>query len=202
MKIKFKKIYKKLNRKELNEIINILRSENKSSILAKLSIQNLTKYLHEVVKTKDLELFIVVQKNIVGYAIVAANPKYLLKNFEKFRKDFFIDLLLNLNFLVLFNIAISKLNFDKILISSKNKKLISESLNLNLLAIKKKYQSKGLGKKFLKYIFKASTHKSKYITCETDNRRSNNFYKKRLNFKSIGRRIRFLKLQTILVKKI
>ena len=202
MKTKFRKIYKKLNLRELNDIIFILRTENKSSILAKLSKKNIVKYLHEAVKTKDLELFIVIQKNIIGYAILACNPEYLVKNFEKFKKDFFIDLFLNLNFLVLFNIAISKLNFDKILISGKNKKVISESLNLNLLAIKKKYQSRGLGKKFLKYIFKSSIHRSKYITCETDNERSNNFYKKKLNFKSIGKRIRFLKLQNILAKKL
>jgi|TARA_B100000780_G_C21016437_1_gene407206 predicted acetyltransferase len=202
MKTKFRKIYKKLNLKELNDIIFILRTENKSSILAKLSKKNIVKYLHEAVKTKDLELFIVTQKNIIGYAILACNPEYLLKNFAKFKKDFFIDLFLNLNFLVLFNIVISKLNFDKILISGKNKKVISESLNLNLLAIKRNYQSRGLGKKFLKYIFKSSIHKSKYITCETDNERSNNFYKKKLNFKSIGKRIRFLKLQTVLAKKL
>ena len=52
------------------------------------------------------------------------------------------------------NIVISKLNFDSIMISGFHKKIVLNSLNLNLFGIEKKYQSKGLGKKFLKYIFK------------------------------------------------
>ena len=88
------------------------------------------------------------------------------------------------------------------MISRFYKKIVLNSLNLNLLAIEKRYQSKGLGKKFLKYIFKNSNFKSKYITCEIDNVRSKSFYQKKLDFKNIGKKIRFPKFLDVLSKRL
>ena len=200
--VKFKKINKKLNFSQLKDIISILNSENRTSILSKLSKKNLTRFIQQVIKSNYLELFVVTKRRIIGYAILAKKPDYLLKSFKKFQLEFCFNLFLNFKFLTIFNIFISILNFDKILISDLNKKIISESLNLNLLGINKEYQSRAIGKKFLEYIFKYSIHKSKYVTCETDNIRSNSFYKKKLNFKSIGKKIRFLKNQDVLAKKL
>jgi len=201
-KIKFEKINKQLNFHQLKKLILILKLENQTSILANLSRKNIEKYLQEVVKSKDLELFVVNQKNIIGYAILARKPKFLIHNFEKFKLNFFFDLLFGLKFISLFNIIISKLDFDSIMISRFYKKIVLNSLNLNLLAIEKRYQSKGLGKKFLKYIFKNSNFKSKYITCEIDNVKSKSFYQKKLDFKHIGKKIRFPKFMDVLSKRL
>ena len=86
--------------------------------------------------------------------------------------------------------------------NKKNKILISKSYNLNLLAIRKDYQSKGIGKIFLNYILQTIKKKKAHaITCETNNLKSNQFYKKKLNFKNIGIRLRLLKIMRIMIKK-
>tara|TARA_B100001250_G_scaffold404015_1_gene419334 strand:+ start:653 stop:1264 length:612 start_codon:yes stop_codon:yes gene_type:complete len=200
--IKYKKINKKINNFQLRNLIFILKVENRTSILANLSKKNINKYLQEVVVSKNLELFVIIKKDIIGYALLANKPEYLMRSFERFKLNFFFDLLLNLKFITLFNIFLAKFGFDQATIPVKNKKIFSESLNLNLLGIKKDYQSKGIGKNFLKYIFKYYKFKNKYIVCETDNFRSNRFYKKKLNFKSIGKKIRFPKLMDVLAKKL
>ena len=88
------------------------------------------------------------------------------------------------------------------MISKSNKKIIIDSFNLNLLGIEKKYQSKGLGEKFLKYILKNSKFKSRYITCEADNIRSSSFYQKKLDFKNIGKKVRLPKFMDVLAKRL
>ena len=45
---------------------------------------------------------------------------------------------------------------DIILLNKTNKQLLESNFNLNLLAIKKEYQSKGIGKLFLEEILKKS----------------------------------------------
>ena len=63
-KIKFKNIKKRLKKKDLKELVLIIRSENKSSILSKLNNKNLTIYINEVIEAKQLDLFIVSNKNL------------------------------------------------------------------------------------------------------------------------------------------
>jgi len=150
-----------------------------------------------------LELYIAINTTIIGYAITAKKPEYLIKNFEKMKYFFFLDLLIKLKLLTLTNVVISKLNIDSLFLSKKNDKLVSESYNLNLLAIERKYQSKGIGKKFLSYIINdIKKKKGKFISCETNDKRSNEFYKKKLRFKNIGNKFRFPKLMKIMIKKL
>ena len=148
----FKKIKNRPRVKEIEKIIYILKQENKNSILANLSHKNIINFFSQVVASKELELYIAINTTIIGYAITAKKPEYLIKNFEKMKYFFFLDLLIKLKLLTLTNVVISKLNIDSLFLSKKNDKLVSESYNLNLLAIERKYQSKGIGKKFLSYI--------------------------------------------------
>ena len=87
-------------------------------------------------------------------------------------------------------------------INSRNKEIIKNSLNLNLLAIEKKYQGVGVGTNFLNFIIKKEKKKSKYITCETNDKRSIKFYERKLKFKTIGLKIRVPSFMSILIKKI
>ena len=109
---------------------------------------------------------------------------------------------MNLKFAILFNIVVSKLELDTLFKNHSKRKIFNNSLNLNLLGVEKKYQSKGIGKKFLKFIFKNSRYNSKYITCETGNLRSKKFYQKKFKFKTIGKKIRFPNYMEILAKKL
>ena len=61
-KIKFKTISKPINSSQLNRLIKILKLENQSSILANLSKINIDKYLREVIKSKNLKLFVATKK--------------------------------------------------------------------------------------------------------------------------------------------
>ncbi len=101
----------------------------------------------------------------------------------------------------LLNAIISYFKLDTIFVEKKFKKIIKLNYNLNLLAIEKKFQSKGLGTFFLKNIFK-SIKKSKYITVETVDSAATRFYVLRHNFKLAGNKLRFPKKQSILYKKI
>jgi len=201
-KIKFRKIAHKINLKDLNQIRLILKKENQTSILANLSKLNIYNYFKEVVRSRDFELFVISNQNIIGYALIVKKPKYLIGNFDRFKFQFFFDLLINFKFMSIINIFISKIGLDNLLIKKIKKKILSNSINLNLLAIQKNHQSKGLGKKFLTYIINNTQFESTHISCETDNFRSNKFYVEKLLFKNIGKKIRFPYLMKVLIKKI
>ena len=163
-KIKFKNIKKRLKKKDLKELVLIIRSENKSSILSKLNNKNLTIYINEVIEAKQLDLFIVSNKKIIGYAITSNKPIYLTDNFIKYQYLFLINLILKLKILTILNLIFLKLNIDNLLISKQNRDIFENSLNLNLLAITKDYQSKGLGKKLMEYVIKNKKNKNnKYL---------------------------------------
>lgn len=199
---KFKKIKKKLKKKEFKSLIDIIKQENNDSILANLSEKNISKFINQVIASRELSLFIVKKYDIIGYAVIAKKPHFLIKNFESLKFKFFFDLIINFKYFTLFNIFLAKINIDNIFLTKNNKILISKSYNLNLLAIRKDYQSKGIGKKFLNYILTTIKKKDAHaITCETNNLRSNQFYNKKLNFKNIGIRLRLFKIMKIMIKK-
>lgn len=201
--IKFKNIKKKLKKKDLRELVLIIRSENKSSILSKLNNKNIITYINEVIEAKQLDLFIASNNKIIGYAITSNKPIYLIVNFKKHQYLFLINLILKFKILTILNLIFLKLNIDNLLISKQNRDIFENSLNLNLLAIRKNYQSKGLGKKLMEYIIKNKKNKNnKYLSCETDTKRALMFYKKKLNFKHLGKKIRIPKLMNVLIKKI
>ena len=197
------KINRKIKNSEIKQLTKIIQSENNNSIISFLSSKNLTLFLEKIILSNKLDLF-VVKKNdrIIGYAIIAKRKKYIKEIFKKIIFNFLIDLILNLKIKALINSSLSYLNFDLLLLNNNSRKLINNSVNLNMLAIHNDFQSKGIGNKFLKHIITKQKKDSNYITCETDNKRSENFYKSKLGFKKIGFLIRFPALMSILIKKI
>ena len=96
-KIKFTLINTTISQNKINQIINILKLENNSSVLAKLNSKNITTYVNRVIKSNQLKLYLAINgKKVVGYAIVAGKPKYLTSNFKDFKYNFIFDLLVNL----------------------------------------------------------------------------------------------------------
>ena len=84
-KIRFKKIKSKLKKNFLKQLIKIIKTENASSILARLNYENISLYLRCVIESKELDLFLVMNKKILGYAIVVEQPKFLTSSFKNFQ---------------------------------------------------------------------------------------------------------------------
>ena len=200
--MKFHLVNKSLDKDQFSKILSIIRSENGSSILGNLSSKNTRDYLDIVIEDKNMELFVILNPNIIGYAIIVSEPDTLIKNFEKLKLKIFIDLFFKLKFFTLTNIAISLLKIDTLFLDKQNKHLINKSVNLNLLAIEKKFQGQGLGSRFLKFIIQSTKFKTDFISCETNNLKSTNFYVKKLKFNVIGNKIRVPNILKVLIKKI
>ena len=182
---------------------DILKKENPDSILANLSKNLLSKYFQILIDSKNIFLFFckLNSKNI-GYAIFASKPSFLITEFKDLRYLILINLICNFKFKTLINILFSILRLDLFFLTKENKKIIAENLNLNLLAIKSEFQSKGIGKKFIDEAVDnlKKNNNCKFITVETNNNRTGDFYKKKLNFRYIGKKIRFFKNLTIFCK--
>ena len=93
------------------------------------------------------------------------------------------------------NIFISISKIDLLLTSKINKDFINKNLNLNLLAIDKKFQSKGIGKMFVVNMLSDIKKRYKFqnITVETYSKRAASFYQSKLNFQYMGVKLRFFK---------
>ena len=203
--ILFKKINAQLSSEEVQQLKSLIQNENKDSIIARLGDQNLENYLKISIKSNFLHLFVCkYQSEIIGYALVADKPKYLISEFLTLKTSILIDLILKFEISALFNAAISFFNLDLILVSKLNRNLIHNNPNLNLLAINANFRSKGIGKEFMKKIFHTFLDKNKdiYFTCETYSERAKNFYINKLKFDNAGKKFRLFKSMNIFIKKI
>ena len=86
---------------------------------------------------------------------------------------------------------------DLFFISKEKRNIIDKTFNLNLLAIDRKFQAKGIGKVFVSNILEDIKKKNNLetITVETfdKDKRAEFFYKNKLNFYYIGKKLRFFK---------
>ena len=150
--MKLSKIYsiykhkKKLNDNKKRKIIDLIKEENYDSIIASASFKVISEYLDIAVKSQKLYLFTLEnKKELIGYALLAKKPKYLFSEFSSLRIKLFLNLIFKIKLLSIMNLVISFTDIDKIFLNKRNIFIIQNNLNLNLLAIKKKYQSKGIG---------------------------------------------------------
>ena len=195
---------KNLSKKEYISIINIIKKENPNGIVSSLQNEFLEKYLKKIVISKKILLFICKnKKEIIGYAIVALKPSYLITEFKDLKLNIFLNLVFKLKIIALMNIFLVLIKLDLILIPKKKIKIINQNLNLNMLALKKNYQSKNIGTIFLKKMFIQLKRHRAYnkITVETYVKYVFNFYKKN-GFVFLGNKLRFFKNFKILVKKL
>ena len=200
-KFLFKKV-DKLRDSEIEDIINLVKKENPKAILASLSKKNIKLYLENILNSKNLIIFILKRKNkIIAYSLIAKKPKFLTSTFKKMKFHILFDLIINFQLLKIITIIISYLNFDIFSLSREKKKLINSNYNLNLLAVSKKYQSKGIGSYFLKRVFRLIKN-SKFITVESIDKRAYKFYEKKHNFIFLGEKFRIRKNLRILYKKL
>ena len=193
------------NKKNLKEIINLIKKENIYSILSCLSKKLIYEYLTIVIQSPKMFLFVIKKKNlIIGYILYVKNEKYLLTEFKKIKFKIIKYLLLNAKFLSIINIFLAITKLDLFFTNYLKNNEYENVLNLNLLAIKNEYQSMGIGKIFIEKTIKILLKrrvKFKYISCEAPTKRVLKFYTKN-KFKIIGKKIRIPNNLYLLKKKI
>ena len=135
------------------------------------------------------------KKENVGYAILSKKPSFLINEFSTLKYSILIDLIISLKIKALINIFLSVCKIDILLLSKDKKKIISDNLNLHLLAVKKNYQSQGIGKEFVLQILNnlKKNYNFKGITVETYSQNAGSFYQKKLDFVYLGKKLRFFK---------
>ena len=194
-----------LSKNEFKDIVELIKNENGDSILAKLDTDIIKNYLEIAIKSENIFLFSCKIKNkINGYALFAKKPMYLISEFSKIKFKILFDLIKRAQIFQIINILFSILTIDLILLSKDKKNLVKNSLNLNLLAINKDFQSKGLGKFFSETIIKNiydNYFKFELISVETSSINAYNFYTEKLKFKYIGKKIRLFKIFFVFLKK-
>ena len=193
---------KEIRKDDYKQLINLILKENPEALLASLNFTNIKIYLQKVIQSDNLSLFVLKKKNtIVAYAVIAKKVSSLILIFSNMKLKIFLDLISKLKFIKIFNILLSYLRLDVIMITKEKKKIINRNYNLNLLAVKKNFQSKGIGTFFLKKVFK-TIKDSKYITVESLDKRAYDFYCKKNKFLFLGEKYRIIKNLKILVKKL
>lgn len=201
-----KEVKGKIKKNELNEIYGLIKEENFKSILSHLNENLIKKYLRIVANYEESYIYVLKKKNIIiGYAIYFINEADIIKKFHSLKFEIFKHLFFNLKILVILNIFLAVTRLDLILLETKKKNRIRKNyLNLNLLAINKKYQSKGYGNYLIAHAVKQIRGKKikiNKVICEAPSERVLRFYIKN-NFKIIGKKLRMFKNFYILQKHI
>jgi len=203
LKVKLHK--KKVSKNEFEVLFNLLKKENNNSILSKLSKKIVKEYFNIAIESDHLYLYSCqMNGKIIGYALLAKNSSYLISEFKKIKIRILTNLLINFKFISIINIIIAIIKFDLILLNKKKLNILFKSFNLNLLAISKDYQSKGIGKTFFNKLLKEiyyKHYKFNLIVCEAPNSRAVKFYTTKAKFTLIGKKIRLFKNLYLLVKK-
>ena len=183
----------------------LIKEENPDSILSSLNKNLIKKYLEISIKSDNLFFYICEYENkIIGYAILARQPLFLISEFKSIKHLILLNLLFGFKLKTIINILLSVSKIDLFFINEENKDIINKTFNLNLLAIDKKFQSKGIGKAFVLNILEdiKKNNNLEIITVETFNKRAQSFYKNKLNFHYIGKKLRFFKNLIVYKKKI
>ena len=201
-RIQVKEIKKDLSNSQFKFLSNILKKENHESLLSFLSENILKKYFEILIKSKNISLFFCeIDNKDIGYMVIANSPNHLINDFKSLKFSIFFDLVLNFKIKVLLNILISFFKLDLIFLSNK-KDIIYKNPNLSLLAINAEFQSKGIGKIFIEKVLSEYNFKNRFhqITVETNNLRTENFYKEKVNFVYLGKKIRLFKNLKVFLK--
>ena len=201
-RIQVKEIKKDLSNSQFKFLSNILKKENHESLLSFLSENILKKYFEILIKSKNISLFFCeIDNKDIGYMVIANSPNHLINDFKSLKFSIFFDLVLNFKIKVLLNILISFFKLDLIFLSNK-KDIIYKNPNLSLLAINAEFQSKGIGKIFIEKVLSEYNFKNRFhqITVETNNLRTENFYKDKVNFVYLGKKLRLFKNLKVFLK--
>ena len=173
-----------------------MKEENPDAILVSLSKDLIDKYFQILIKSENIFLYFCEYKNeTVGYAILSKKPSFLITEFKTLKYSILTDLIFGFKLKTIMNILLSVSKIDLLLLSKYKKKFIHDNLNLHLLAVKKNYQSQGVGGEFILQILNnlKKNYNFEGITVETYSKDAGSFYQKKLNFYYFGKKLRFFK---------
>ena len=194
--LNIKEIKSSLNSENYIFLNNILKEENLDTILVSLSKDLIDKYFQILIKSENIFLYFCEYKNeTVGYAILSKKPSFLITEFKTLKYSILTDLIFGFKLKTIMNILLSASKIDLLLLSKDKKKFIHDNLNLHLLAVKKNYQSQGVGGEFILQILNnlKKNYNFEGITVETYSKDAGSFYQKKLNFYYFGKKLRFFK---------
>ena len=194
--LNIKEIKSSLNSENYIFLNNILKEENPDAILVSLSKDLIDKYFQILIKSENIFLYFYEYKNeTVGYAILSKKPSFLITEFKTLKYSILTDLIFGFKLKTIMNILLSVSKIDLLLLSKDKKKFIHDNLNLHLLAVKKNYQSQGVGGEFILQILNnlKKNYNFEGITVETYSKDAGSFYQKKLNFYYFGKKLRFFK---------
>ena len=110
----------KISLKEKNLIIDIMKNENAESIISKVSKRISSKFIEISINSDNLHLFsIKLNQKLIGYALIAKKPEYLIRDFSKLRVDIFLNLFLRLKFFTIIDLVFSTLGVDIFFLEKK-----------------------------------------------------------------------------------
>ena len=201
--LNIQEIKSSLNSENYIFLNNILREENPDAILVSLSKDLIDKYFQILIKSENIFLYFCEYKNeTVGYAILSKKPSFLITEFKTLKYSILTDLIFGFKLKAIMNIFLSVSKIDLLLLSKDKKKFIHDNLNLHLLAVKKNYQSQGIGGEFILQILNnlEKNYNFEGITVETYSKDAGSFYQKKLNYYYFGKKLRFLKNLNIFKK--
>ena len=186
-------------------LYKVIKEEHPDSALASLSTNLIKKYLEIVIKSENFSFYICEYENkIIGYALLAKKPSFLISEFKNIKYLILINLLFSFKLKAIMNIFLSMFKIDLLLIPKKERSIINKNLNLNLLAINKNLQSRGFGKIFVHNILNDIKKKNNFqtVSLETHDDRAASFYLNKLNFRFVGKRLRFFKNDDVFIKEL
>tara|TARA_B100001939_G_C16800108_1_gene555201 strand:- start:22 stop:633 length:612 start_codon:yes stop_codon:yes gene_type:complete len=186
---------------EISEITDIILLSNQTSLIAKLGKNFVKKFIKLCIVSKNVNLFTLSSgKTNIAYAIFFKKEKLIVQELSKLKYLIILTIIFKLKFNLLYNILLIYFRKDISLKSETNTYDIPNSVNLTYLAVKASHRQKGIGRIFIENILKKN-YSNQYISVETDNKKTLNFYTKYLNFKIIGSRKRFYNNLYLLIRK-
>ena len=183
----------------------LIKEENPDAILASLDKNLIRKYLEISIKSENLFFYICEYENkIIGYALLARQPLFLISEFKGIKYLILLNLLFSFKLKTIMNILLSMSKIDLFFLSKEKRNIIDKTFNLNLLAVDRNFQLRGIGKAFVLNILEdiKKNNSLQTITVETFNKRAESFYKNKLNFHYIGKKLRFFKNLIVYKKKL
>ena len=197
-------IKKKMSLKDITSIHNIIKSENKGTIVSKIDFLLFLEFINIICKSKKLFLFLLKsKKKIIGYSIYSTKSKYLISEMKPLRFRIIFNLIKQFYFFNIFNLIVKSM-ISINLFNNKKKNKLNKIFNLSYLAIQKNFQSKGYGEFFIKKInmYLKKKYNLKHLFTEAKNPKTVNFYLRKCKFKLYYYKIELFKVHKILIKKI
>ncbi len=185
---------------DISEITEIILVSNETTLIAKLGKNFVKSFLALCINSQNAKLFTLrFNDTTIAYAIFFKKEKLIVKELLKLKYKILFTIILRLKFNLIYSLILIYFSKDLKLISN-NKCDIENSANLTYLAVKKSHRKKGIGRFFIENILKKH-FKNEFVSVETDNKQTLNFYTKYLNFEIVGSRKRYKNDLYLLLKK-